>query len=327
MGGLSPDARAALERIVAAVTMKMPGQARIESPTGPLDVPVAGPAGPAGGLAEALYGRFYIVPCPVPQQAEAGFLDRLRAANPVSQRFEDGWTVAVVEPGAVLLADPRGRQRRASPAEVVPVAGALAPGGPVRLAVARETVTAPNGHYVIFGRPIRDARSGRQARFYWNVAPAGAAGLLTALGSALERRRIPFQAKVPVAPALYGRADCGVLYLNFEDIEASLDIVADIRAAAQETLRDETPLFARRLAPGLAFAESPPTNESFGMQRCRLVAEGLVSACGRGATEPEARIEAICERFLHYGLDPGRLERNPSSLYPYRLETIESRAA
>ena len=45
------------------------------------------------------------------------------------------------------------------------------------------------------------------------LAAGGAAAFLRDLGTRLERRRIPFQAKVPVGPSLYARTDAGVIYL------------------------------------------------------------------------------------------------------------------
>ena len=80
--------------------------------------------------------------------------------------------------------------------------------------------------------------------------------------------------------------------------------------------------------PGLGFAESPPTRESFGLHRCGLIAEGLLWAEQRGARDVQARLAILREHLTSYGLDPDRLERNPSSHYPYRLDLlIEEQAA
>ncbi|HEX9963602.1 MAG TPA: T3SS effector HopA1 family protein [Allosphingosinicella sp.] len=323
MGGLEPGTEAALRDIVERIALLEGGRARIASPGGEAEIGIAGTAGPVAGLVAALYAHFYCVPSPAPAagaQPEA-FLAGLRAANPVPPRLQAGWNVVQIDQSGVLLADARGAQRRASIQDVVPYAAGLVPGQPARVAVPRESVSGPGGHYVAFGRPIPEARTGRQARFYWNVPPE-AAGRFLGIGAGLERRRIPFQAKVPVAPELYGRADCGVLYLALEDIEAALDLIANSASALKGSLRPATPLFARRLAPGLAFAESPPTRESFGMNRCRLVAEGLVAAFASGTRDAPGRMAAVRDRFVGYGLDPAAPERNPATRYPYRLECL-----
>src|SRR4029079_4453560 len=85
------------------------------------------------------------------------------------------------------------------------------------------------------------------------------------------------------------------------------------------SLRPSVPLFAREIGLGLAFAESPPTRDSFGMHRCSLVAEGLLWAEQRGAKDAAARLAVLRERLTAYGLDLERLESNPTSRYPSRL--------
>jgi len=326
MGGLNPRARDELGRIVAAVALPTRERARVATAAGEAEVEVAGPGGPVAGLAGTLYTSFYCVPsAPPPAAGDPNqFIAALRAANPIPPRLQGGWTVVQIDQVGILLGDARGRQRRAAAQEIAPYGGGIVPGQPVRTAVPREMISGPGGHYIILGRPVHEPRTGRQVRFYWNVGPGEAASFLALAGAGLERRRIPFQAKVPVAPELYGRADCGVLYLSLEDVEAATDIVAAAYAALAAAIRPDTPLFTRRLAPGLAFAESPPSGDSFGMHRCRLVAEGLVAAFDRGAGDAEARLAAICERFVGYGLDLAALERNPATNYPYRLETLEA---
>jgi hypothetical protein len=290
-----------------------------------------------GGLTYALYADWYSAlpsdpaPATVPVALMAGaaeFLAGLQAANPIAYRHEDGWTVTRADSSGVWIANAMQQQQRfAALNEIVPLAGALAPGLPVRLVPLRGMVTGAAGHYLIRGRPILDPQTGRQVRFYWNVAADGAAAFLRDLGTRLERRRIPFQAKVPVSPSLYARTDAGVLYLNDEDVDAAMDAIAATYRTLRPYLRPAVPLFTRELAPGLGFAESPPTRDSFGMHRCGLIAEGLLWAEQRGARELEARLAIVRERLAAYGLELDSLERNPTSRYRYRLDVPMERAA
>jgi HopA1 effector protein family len=321
-----------LRAIVEAVSFPSPGFARVTNRRNAArDIVVAGPSDNFSGLKIALYGDHY---CLLPSASAtaaahgdgAAFLAGLKAANPIGYRYEDGWTVLRADATAIVVVNAARQQRLATPNEIVPLANAIAPGLPVRLVTLRDMVTAANGHYLISGRPLFDPQSGRQVRFYWNVAPEGAATLLREIGARLERRRIPFQAKVPVDPALYERTDAGVLYLNDEDVEAANDAIAATYDAVRAHLRPAAPLFTRELAPGLAFAESPPNRESFGVHRCGLVAEGLVLAEQRGARDADARLAIVRERLTAYGLDLAHLERNPTSRYPYRFATLEHAA-
>jgi hypothetical protein len=322
-----------LHSIVAAVSFASPYYARVTNLNGAQrDVAVAGERDTFGGLAVALYADHYcLLPAgtgPPSIGTAAAFLASLRAANPVAARYQDGWTVMRADAGGVWIADAAQQPRFAALNEIVPLANAIAPGLPVRLVPQRDFVTGPAGHFVIMGRPGFDPQTGRQIRFYWNLTPDGAAPFLREIGSRLERRRIPFQAKVPVDPARYARTDCGVLYLNDEEVEAARDAIAATYQVLRENLRPAVPLFTREIAPGLAIAESPPTRESFGMHRCGLIAEGLLAAEARGVREGEARLAILREHLTAYGLDLDRLERNPTSRYPYRLDSLmEEQAA
>jgi hypothetical protein len=304
-----------LAAVAADVIMIDAGRARA---AGGEAFEVGGAGGPVAALTEVLYARHYCRPQPVaaPVGDDAGaFLETLRAANRVAARWET-WTVAAADATGLTLLGAGGAQRRVGYHEAVAGAGGFASGQPVRVAAPRETLTT--GHFAVFGRPVADAARSRQVRFYWNLEPAGAAPFLAAVTGRLDRRRIPFQAKVPSTPAGYGRADGGVLYLDAEDVPAALDLVAEVRAAVAAFLRPETPLFTRILAPGLAFAESPPGAESFGINRCRLLAEGLVAGFVAGEA-PEAGMLA---RLLTYGIAPDAPERNPATAYPYPFEWL-----
>jgi len=191
----------------------------------------------------------------------------------------------------------------------------------------REGVTGPGGHYVIFGRPVVMAQSGRQVRFYWNLTSQGGAPFVRAVGAAFERFRMPFQAKVPAHAGGYARTDGGVLYLADEDVDVACDAIEDVYGRVRPFLRDDVPLFALGLAPGVAFAESPPNGESFGMHRCDLVAEGLVRAHERGERDVAARVATVRERLVEYGLDVERLAFNPATRYPYRFPRFAAEAA
>lgn len=316
MGGLSA-LRSDLEAIARRVQLVGDGYAEVDGRA----TPVAAAEGPCAGLTRAIYGAFYCVP--EAATAEAGgpdeFLQALRRANPVAARW-DAWTVAGSDATRLILSQGSGAVRRATAAEVASPSGVPAAGGTVYLPAERDLLTGPEGHYAILGRPVVPAEYGRQVRFYWNLEPGGAAPFLATIGAGLDRRRIPFQAKVPASPQGYGRADTGVLYLAAEDVPAALDVVAAAHADLRDALQDRTPLFARRLRRGLAFAESPPTGESFGLQRCRLVAEGLVQA-GPGAGVP-GKVEAALARLSAYGLDLETVERNAGTAYPYDFSLL-----
>jgi hypothetical protein len=279
---------AQLRAIADAVEIVTPELARVRTGDGAvMDVPVANERGAYLGLAETLYGTRYNV---------------------------------LAEPSSPTGAEPSAFAAALAAANAVPQRFQNG------VAVPREMTTAAGGHYVVLGRAIRNASSGRQVRFYWNLAPEGAVTFVRELSMRLERARIPFQAKVPVHPLGYARTDTGVVYLDDADVAAAGDALAAVYAALAGATRAGVPLFALPLAPGLAFAESPQNGDSFGMHRCTLIAEGLVRAHVRGAAGDE-RFAVTCEPLVEYGLDLARLAFNPHSRYPYRFAEIGAGAA
>jgi len=284
------DYESQLRAIVGAVHVLSNERARVRGARGEQqEVAIANERGPFLGLAEALYAAHY---SPLPFDVPA----------------------PEIAPDAFFA-----ELRAANPIGLRYEGGAYP--------APRELVTGPYGHYMILGRTVHDPSTGRQVRFYWSLAPDGAAAFLREIGARLERRRIPFQAKVPVRPDGYGRTDAGVLYLGDDDVAAASDAIAATYRALRGSVREPVPMFARALAPGLGFAESPPTRDSFGMHRCDLIAEGLVWAFERGAGDDDARYAVLRERLTKYGFELGAFERNPTSCYPYPLDAIAAEAA
>jgi HopA1 effector protein family len=74
-----------------------------------------------------------------------------------------------------------------------------------------------------------------------------------------------------------------------------------------------------KLASGVGLAEEPNTGESFGMHRCRLVAEGLVDAWKQGAHTLEERIQAVDTKFTSNGLKLDRPYLSPGSVELFDL--------
>jgi hypothetical protein len=107
-------------------------------------------------------------------------------------------------------------------------------------------------------------------------------------------------------PLLYGRTDAMVLYVARRHYDITVRIVRDLPRDVTDALVPSTPLFTEVLQPGIGIGEDPNSGESFGMNRCRLVAEGIVNAWRRGDQSVEGRLRAIGERFKQDGMDLAR---------------------
>jgi hypothetical protein len=110
-----------------------------------------------------------------------------------------------------------------------------------------------------------------------------------------------------------------VLYVDKRFFRVVSRVLAGVRTEVARHLRPETPLFTKPLAEGLALAEEPYTGESFGMQRCRILAEGLLGAHAKGLRDDAARLEEVGRHFSSYGLSLDTPYLNPRSIDQYEF--------
>jgi hypothetical protein len=140
-------------------------------------------------------------------------------------------------------------------------------------------------------------------RFYFDVVPSGGPLLVYILTRGLNDARAWFRLKLLNAPAAYWRSDAAVLYVRSSDLSRARPILAELVCVLEGHIRAPVPAFTKRLALGVAAAEQPRTNESFGQSRCRILAEGIIDAHTEGRRSAGARLEAVEARFGSAGLD------------------------
>jgi hypothetical protein len=191
----------------------------------------------------------------------------------------------------------------------------------------RQTTTMQPGFYFAFGETQPEELDAFSlARLYWNLRPEGAAPLMRALTRGLNRFQVPFRLKCLTNSALYRRNDSAVLYVEKRFFRVTARVLGGVYEEVSPHLRPDTPLFTKRLADGLALAEEPYTGESFGMQRCRILAEGLLSAHARGLRDDAARLEEVGRHFAAYGLSLDAPHLNPRSVDQYEFARAKEAA-
>jgi len=103
-------------------------------------------------------------------------------------------------------------------------------------------------------------------------------------------------------PSDYGRYDSGVLYFEKSNYQAFRQILQTVYTENKSYFQAEVPLFTKLLAPGLALAEEPDRKftiqESFGMNRCQIVANGLLEARQKGDESPKIALNQCSSNFL-----------------------------
>jgi len=339
--GPGGDGSSDLAWVVAETAVEGPGRFRHRDRI--VDVPPPGlrPAGPAdprvrgsfGTLDEALalhlYREAYCPgrggggsPSAGDADADEDLTRLLSAANRGRDRWDDGWVVMTVEPAGHVVAQRGGEQRRLPPGGwVVPgTMGRPGPGSPVRIACLAEATDLQPGFYFAMGGGLADPDPGAElVRLYWNIAPEGAPALVAGITGTLERFCIPFRLKVANRRRLFLRSEPAVLYLHRRHLPAALECLSAVHDSALAHLRHPVPLFTRRLARGLALAEDPLSRDSFGLDRCRLVARAIAGAWAAGIREAPERMAHVRATLEAQGFDPARLYLNPGSCEIHEL--------
>ncbi len=164
-------------------------------------------------------------------------------------------------------------------------------------------------------------------RCYWSLRSEGAATLVERLTGALNEAGVAFRLKVIADPEGYRRCDAGVLYTLAPQFERLAPIVADTHHRIERWLRPASPALTKPLAPGLALAEDPGVGagagaESFGMNRCRLLAEGIVDAAERGAGSVAERMEVVAAHFAQVQVSLEEPYLRPGSVDSYNLPEV-----
>ncbi|MFA7241336.1 MAG: T3SS effector HopA1 family protein [Sulfuricellaceae bacterium] len=258
------------------------------------------------GLRNLLYGSCYTRYGASDSNAAQNLIPRFMQANQSQDKWDPGWSIYQLGGDGHISVQKGERSRSAVIGEY---ATNKAPGIPpkvgdqVNLRVCPGSGDLQQGFYFSFGNALSDQFDEYALlRFYFNIKAEGAAELLRAISSRFNHYAIPYRYKTLTDAAAYTRADAAVLYLAKRYYRIAASLVSALTEPLDAYFRPEAPLFCKTLRPGVGLAEEPGTGESFGMHRCRLVAEGIVDAWLAGAQSIEARMDAVQKRFSASGI-------------------------
>lgn len=150
-----------------------------------------------------------------------------------------------------------------------------------------------------FGSPARSS----SVQVYFNFTPDAALAIAPKLSQELNKLSIPFQFAILHNPDLFHRYDAGILSISQAGYFAIKPILAKIYQTHQAEFASDIPLFTQWLAPGLGIAEEPEPPVTFGLQRCGLVAAGLVVAMEQHKTAAVDKLKSIQQEFTTAGID------------------------
>lgn len=258
---------------------------------------------------------------------DLAFYQQLHQSNQGKGYFDQGWLVlkqendggfTVTKGGLKLYIEPEKHLQDSEKSAVV--------GNSVAIRMPKNLVQ--NGFYVAVGNEgLSRVESSNNppvtVRIYFNLTPEGAVRVMENLTRQLNELAIPFHFKVLYNPNDYERYDSGVLYFDENDYEKVREVLLDIHHENESYFKSEIPLFTMQIAPGLGLAEEPDhkfgEQESFGMNRCQILANGLLNALQNGDNSTDSRIKAIFEEFNRLGIDLQYTYLNANSENIYEL--------
>jgi len=242
-----------------------------------------GPQADAAALAKILYSRCYTHSIWDPESPAGEGRDltaALIAANRSREGWDLGWRVDQALDDGRVLARKGGEARSFAPGQYIVLNGAGAPleeGQAIRVFTPGGSADAQPGFYYAFGETIAEHEEFEDLlRFYWNITADGAPRLIEILTSEFNRFQVPFRFKCGRSESMYSRRDAAVLYIHRRHYPIVLWLEERVQAAIAGDLCDDVPLFTRRVARGVGFAEDP--GESFGQNRCRILAEAMMAS-------------------------------------------------
>jgi hypothetical protein len=243
---------------------------------------------------------------------------RLSAANRSKERWDAGWSVYQLGLNGMVYIVKGERQRTALPGEFILTGApgvAAQVGSVVSLLVPRESFVMQPGFYYMFSETPNDVWDDYNLlRYYFHCTPECVEAAVAYLTASLNRYQLPFRMKALSDASLYTRTDAMVLYVARRYFPLTTRIVQDMPEAISGAFRAPIPWFARPLQPGIGMAEDPGNGESFGMHRCRLVAEGIADAWRQGDQSSAAKIRAVEARFALNGMKADRPHLNAGSV-------------
>lgn len=246
---------------------------------------------------------------------DLAFYDRLHTANHGEGYFSPDWVIVRQEDDGSIAVTKNGLTLHIQPDKHLPTPlPELIRGNAIAVRMPRNLVQ--NGFYMAVGNHGSARNQEETVRAYFNLTPEGAVAVMDSLTEALNPL-LPFAFKALYNPGDYGRSDSAVLYFEKSNYSKLLPVLQNVYERHRSLFHSTTPLFTKEIAPGLAIAEEPNEKfaelESFGMNRCQIVTNGLLNAVQSEDESPENRFAEILKEFALLGIEVHRPYLNAKS--------------
>jgi len=262
----------------------------------------------------------------VPNQGgRDAFIDELSAHNHSSDGVDASWRVYALDPQGNAFVEKNGDVRQLIPNSYEmanPTETALNVNTLVNIKRTKEYREAQPTFYHVNSEALMP--TGEEiGRFYWNIEAEGAKYLVEQVSQLFNHYRVPFMFKCTNHPELYTRSDGAVLYVSRKQFRIATQLIKKMMVKLKPFLKKEVPLFSRRLCDGLSYAEDPGLNQSFGMSRSEIIAEGIVNAYYLRRNNKSAQFGEILNAFKEHGLDINHPYLKPNSHWDYNFNFLD----
>ncbi len=279
-------------------------------------------------LADHIYEHYYVRGCkPALEKKqtsttnESDFIKKIQQANKSEDRWSEHWMVNKIEQDDYLEVSKNEIKLIVHSSRCKPIKSFSEnmdkANNKVAVFFPKEHFTQNNAFYFVHGNAEFNLQSQSMVRLYWNVRVEMMPQLVAQLSSVMNYYAIPFDFKCLCNPLQYSsRADVAVLYTDRMFADFTVSIIPKIIENLNDTLIDNTPLFSYPIAKGIAFAENPKTNESFGGQRSRLISEAILM--NLNTVENKHKMIAETRKYIqNQGYSIEQFYLNSNSKYPY----------
>jgi hypothetical protein len=236
------------------------------------------------------------------------FFERLHHNNYGTGYFDRDWTILAAEDDENLIVKKGGLKLHIDRERHLVASQQRSRVGDV-VAIKMPKNMMQSGFYMAIGDLgfDRQQTADTLVRVYFSVTPDGAVAVMNSLTKMLNAAKIVFSFKVLYNPQDYQRSDAGVLYFDKQYYPTVSDILALIHTEHRSHFLPHIPLFTKQLAMGLGLAEEPDLKfverESFGMNRCQIVADGLLTAFYEGLDSEAEKMSEIVAQFATIGIN------------------------
>jgi hypothetical protein len=220
------------------------------------------------------------------------YVNNLSAANSGTGTWDPGWRIENMLKNGQIKVSKNGLNLWARPEQFFSYDHIYEVGKLGYIRIGKEMRGLMPGFYCALGNKAESTAEHNDdltiVRLYWNIIPGGAVLLMKYLTRELNRIEVPFRFKILNNPINFSRTDAAVLYIHEDYFRECLYSLPIIYQQVKNYLNPSVSIFTKRIAPGLGLAEElkkPEKTEeieSFGQNRCRILAESFCYAFSKG---------------------------------------------